>query len=198
MEITFSLSDAGLPRVPGAIAEAIREAAFRVGLAVRENILLNLRGDPLHTRTGTLMRSWSGMPAVEDTASGPVVTLASSAVYSAIHEFGGTVAPVNKAFLTIPLEAVRNPSGTRTKFSAAELRDSPGQLGLKSTFINRARTAILGVQHGGGLVPLFAIADSVTIPARGYVSRAVARARAQAGGIVSEAVHSVMRRLGLA
>lgn len=200
--LSFALEGSLGPAVQAAAKSAVKDAVLAVALDVRENILMNLRGrsaTSLETRSGTLMRSWSRFPETGEDSGGAFAKLSSSAVYAAIHEFGGTVVPRAKAFLTMPLDAVRNASGTRTKFGAGELRDNPGLLGLKGTFINKARTAIMGVRPGkaGGLVPLFAIRDSVEIPARPYVSAAIDRTKGRVAELVSTAVERAFGRAGL-
>lgn len=198
MKISFTLEGAFGEKAARAIKAGATEAVRRVANEIRTAILQNLRGSPLRPRSGGLLRSWSGFPTVEETASGPQATLSSSLVYSAIHEYGGTIVPRTKAFLTIPLPGAQNASGTRTLHSAGELKSNPGLLGFKSTFINPRRTAILGVQAGGGLVPLFAIADRVEMPSRRYVSKAVDSVRPRAQKIADDAVKTTMARLGVA
>lgn len=198
MEISFDLNGAFGDGLRQALKEGMTEAVRRVANEVRTEILRSTTGgNPLNVRTGNLRRSWSGFPRVEETGEGPVATLRSASVYSAIHEFGGTIRPVRAAFLTIPLPGAMNASGTRTPYSARELHESPGLAGFKSTFINRSRTAILGVLPGGGLVPLFAIKDSVVMPARHYISKAVDRVKPRVQDIVDQAINAVVRRLGL-
>lgn len=196
--LTFSLSGAfagGAMR--SAIKAAIKDAVTRIAYDVREGVIMNLRGSPLRTRSGSLLNSWSRPPQIRETSSGPSAKLSSNLVYAAIHEFGGVITPKRVSKLTIPLDYVKNSSGTRTKFSARELFDSPGLLGLRSVWKSKTGRAILGSRGKGDVVALFALVDRVDMPKRRYVSKAIERTRSRASGIVDAAVRSTLSRLGL-
>jgi len=196
--LTFALEGGIGPKAAKAMADATKRAVLAVALDVREGVIGNLRGDPLNTKSGTLIGSWSRFPETGEDSGGAFAKLASSVVYSAIHEFGGTVVPVRARRLTIPLDAVKNASGTRTKFSARELFDSPGLLGFDRVFVRKGGRAVLGARPGkaGEVVPLFALVDSVKIPPRKYVSDAIKATRGRVARIVKDAVEFAFGRAG--
>lgn len=125
-----------------------------------------LAGKVLHRRTGHLASStrWKVRPSKKSV----LLDLKSGVPYANIHEYGGTIRPKRKKFLTVPLPAAQTPAGVTKPLK-----------GFKNTFIIRSRSGgLLIVQDtgDGGIIPLFVLKKKVKIPARKWASKAVAKA----------------------
>lgn len=187
-------------------AESLRELAARVNRDVVQRVIeqvqneikVNLQGEILKVRTGGLLRSWSQPPVVREESGEVVGTLRSNSPYAAIHEFGGVIRPVRSQNLTIPLRGALSAAG-RTKFRAWEVFLDPSAYGFRHVWINRARTAILGVPPGKKrqVVPLFSLRKEVTMPARHYISDAIRTVEARTPEIVRDVTLRVAQAMGL-
>src|SRR5262249_40496883 len=78
--------------------------------------------------------------------------------------------------LAIPLGPALTASGV-ARMRARDFIASPAALGFDRAFVNPAKTAIMGVQHGE-VVPVFALVSQVTLKPAGYLSTALADNRA--------------------
>lgn len=76
-----------------------------------------------------------------------------------VHEEGATITPKKAKFLTIPLPAALNANGTPKKASARD---------WDNTFVARSKAGNLIIfrKEGTGIVPLYVLKTSVTIPPR--------------------------------
>lgn len=128
-----------------------------------------LSGRPgLNRVTGNLQRDWIVDSTAGDEISVTVETQGVANAYAGLHERGGVIRPVKSKFLWIPTEANRTPSGAP--------RISPTEAIQRGGFINYKRGPVFFakpmtkstkktlVTHG--LVALFVLKKSVTIPAR--------------------------------
>lgn len=103
----------------------------------------------------------------------------SSAPYARIHETGGTIRPVRASALAIPLTGGARASG--------------GPRSMAGLFIPKGK-AVLALSRGGRISPQFALARSVTLPARGYLTKAAKAASAVIGKRVADLVRQQVQR----
>lgn len=188
---------------------AVEESVAAVARELRNQVLLNLTGRVLKVRSRALRDSWSGMPEVHKRGTETTATIGSQGVpYAAIHEWGGTVR-AQKGRLAIPLDAMRMGSGA-ARARARDVIANPGAYGFAGTFtaknvifgkLGKSKTGKQKMKTVGrgeqaqrqSFVPLFALKESATIPARRYISLAVSQASARAEGVVNAAIMRVVR-----
>ncbi len=144
---------------------------FRALSVLETEIKQNIRKNAgLHVRTGALLNSVSSTKKVIDdgkTISGEIGT--EGVPYAAIHEFGGTIVPTNKQWLTIPSEDNRRPDGL-PKMSTKDLMATGKSFIAKNTIF---------LKEGSGIKAMFFLKKSVTIPKRPYISTALAAKQEQ-------------------
>lgn len=131
----------------------------------------------LRARTGLLRRSWqtAELPVTE-TAIGQLQTEFGSRVpYAAIHHFGGTVKPVRKKALTIPVGPALTDKGVE-RSEASDRKQMRGPMGYEWAPVRRAAPNIvgrLGLYEGEGkqrkFVTYYLLAKWVTLKDRKYV-----------------------------
>lgn len=155
----------------------IQLRVFRALTLLESEIIQQIRRKSgLHVRTGMLLNSITSSKRISLDSAGMVVGEIGpeNVKYAPIHEYGGTIVPVNKQFLAIPIGANRRPDGM-ARISTQELMN-----GLGKSFI---RKGIIYLNEGKKITPMFVLKRSVTIPARPYLSTALA---AQQDNIVKE------------
>lgn len=114
----------------------------------------------LARRSGKLMAALRRAARVKETAKLSKVTgrvkLRSD---RAVHEDGGRIKPTSGQYVTVPLPAALNSNGTPKKQRARD---------WTNTFMAKSRKGNLLIfqRKGGRLVPLYALKESVTVPAR--------------------------------
>lgn len=177
----------GLRRGQKQLLDAIREIQAKFGprvlttrvvkAAVDDYVVLdvepalqrNLAGDLLKRRTGSLA---SRTRVTSPTVKGSEVSFeiqTNNIPYGLIHEVGGTIVPRTAKALTIPLPDALTPAGVLRK-TAAEYRQNPSP--FDGTFA--AKGVIFGKRpNSDAIVPLFAFAKKVEIPARHWASSAI-------------------------
>ena len=152
----------------------------------------------LKSRTGGLKGSIQPGEYVETNTqiSGSVVAGGGPEMYARIHEYGGTINAKNVQNLTIPLDAAMTPMGVG-RFSARQVISDPSQFGFTGTFF---RHGVLFGQLGiekkraakgatiGGVVPLFVLKPSVTLPERSFMRPALAQIAARLPGEAQKAI----------
>lgn len=128
-------------RYPDALYKQMRDALNRSGFAWRGQMLQRMRaplpepGEPnkntsLHTRTGRLRGSLR-VEVGGGNLNLLTLTLASRGVpYAAVQEFGGTIKPRTRKWLTEPRKAALTPAGVLRKSAARYFQEDP-----KSVFI---------------------------------------------------------------
>ncbi len=163
-----SNADAVALRVEQVVPRGKRLAALleRVGAQLHRD-LVNEKlstGGILEPRTGNLKRAvFHRVEAVTDELQS--VGLGADlgvAPYARIQESGGTIRPTRSAHLAIPLPAMQTAKGV-ARAGAAQVIGNPYAFGFDGTFT--AKGVIFG-KLPGQIVPLFALKDSVTLPAR--------------------------------
>jgi hypothetical protein len=91
------------------------------------------------------------------------------APYMRAQALGAEIRPTHGRYLAIPLNAAKTGNGV-ARFSAADVKASPSSFGYKSTFVRVGSHGpiIFGVKDGG-IVPLFVLKSSVTLPSRNFL-----------------------------
>ena len=165
--------------------ELLKEALDRWGATVLDaRVQENLAGRALNRRTGQLAnrtRIFTGF-APQRTGSGStavkVEVQSVDVPYARIQEFGGTIRPREKQFLTVPLPAALTPAGV-LRNTAEQLRQTG------TTFVARSRRGnLLIFQRRSGrsrtaagsraqLTPLFVLRTQVTLEPTQWASSAV-------------------------
>lgn len=162
-----------------AVGASLLKILRNVGATLQLAIIRDkLSGDPLVRRTATLQRAIRFTVTLD--GQDAVLTMiadASKAPYAAAQEYGATIRPTKGQFLTIPLEPALTASGV-ARVSAHEFISNPGSLGFERTFVNKAKTAILGVTASGTVQAVFALKTQVILPERSYMRSTVADRRA--------------------
>lgn len=150
-------------RLLNTMSFAINDLANQIKAAVA--------GPILNVRSGRLRRSIQprGVSISGDSLIG--VVSSEDVIYFPPQEYGATITPKNAKFLTIPLDAMKTQTGTRG--TARDVIGSPGSYGFTGTFFRNGvlfgTQAISGRRRGGslpGIVPLFVLKSSVTLPER--------------------------------
>lgn len=159
------------------MGRAILSSFQRIGLQLQRTIMGSASGLKLKKRTGNLSRAIfyrvEGSPTSREILVRAGVDL-SKAVYGRIHEHGGVIRPKRSKFLTIPVGQNVTPNGV-VRVNAREFISNPGSLGFTGSFVNRSKTAIMGVLADGQIEPVFALKTQVTIRKTGYVSSSLGK-----------------------
>ena len=181
IELTIKKED--INRIHNLLAEldpkkqdgAIHKGILKASATVLGQLVNNVSGLILKRRTGNLAQSM-GFRVEKDNEGNFEGIIGSGAslrtarmVYANIHETGGIIRPKNARYLTIPLPSAQTPAGVG-RFTAREVRD--GMTGYDGSFFRRSRAGnlILFGTQGNRVIPLFILKQSVTIPARRYMS----------------------------
>lgn len=126
-----------------------------------------LSGQKLDVRTGNLRRSFQENKARKVQQRGEAITgtVGTNIEYARIHEYGGTIKPKSKQWLTIPIGEALTPAGV-PRGTARE---------FKNTFFAWSRNGnliLFGKSPVGGskkIVPLFVLKKMVRIPRKAYM-----------------------------
>lgn len=113
---------------------------------------------PLKARSGSLAGSFS-VTETGTTAATWSMTVGTTSKYAPMQEYGGTVRPVRKKWLTIPLDAALTPAGV--------LR-APAPMWRDTFFARSKRGNLILFQKTGKkkITPLFVLKKQTKIPAR--------------------------------
>ena len=181
----------------GSTGRAMLAAFRRIGLRLQRTIMQNASDALLRRRTGNLTRAVTYRLEGSESSAELVVRAGvdlSRAVYGRIQNFGGIIKPVNGKFLTIPVGVNKTGNGVM-RVSAREFIRNPGSIGFTGSFVNRAKTAIMGVRENGKIEPVFALKTSVKIRKTGFVTNALAQDEDYILDQVSGAAADVTREL---
>lgn len=160
-------------------SKALVKSFRRIGIQLQRTIMQNAAGQDLNKRSGNLHRNIFYRIEGEGTTSLTVragVDLA-RALYARILNFGGVIVPKRAKFLTIPVGPNVTGNGVM-RVNARQFISNPETLGFTGSFVNRQKTAIMGVRPDGEVEPVFALMKSVTIKKTGFVSNALANNKA--------------------
>lgn len=134
-----------------------------------------LSGQVLGVRTGNLRRALYYRVFADANGLDAGVYIGADvkkAPQARVQEFGGTITAKNGKNLAIPLGPALTGKGV-ARMSAREFIANPESLGFVRTFVNPAKTAILGVTKSGEVQAVFALKASVTLPERSYLRAGV-------------------------
>jgi hypothetical protein len=175
--IQLTFTDGGLSvsleKAPQVIGLQLQKWMTRVLAHLHAAVNRNIGdGGLLGRRTGNLARALQEVLTVSsDGIVGELFPDPTKVAYGGIQEEGGTVIPSKAHALAIPLEAMLTGNGV-ARGTAADVRANPSAFGFVSTFIPKGHSVIMGKEagKGGGVIPLFALKPSVTIPGRHYLA----------------------------
>ncbi len=134
-------------------------------------VRLKLTGDPLNSRTRNLARSvFDRVELHGNDAVGRVGYDLKKAVYGRAQELGAEIVPKRATYLTIPVGDALTPSGVprigAREFIERTSKGGSGWGGFTHSFVNKNRTAILGVTASGSIEAVFALRKRVVLPER--------------------------------
>lgn len=146
----------------------IRKIVQRLLTYVAQN---KLRGNPLNFRTRTLTRAlFSRVELDGQDVVGRVGFDLNKAKYARAVTLGATITPKKGKYLTIPVGEALTASGVARidarEFIEKTSKDGPGWRGFTSSFVNKNKTAIMGVKKSGDVEPVFALKTRVVLPKR--------------------------------
>lgn len=173
-----------------AIKAILTEESAKGARRIQENRLSGRRsmfgnrtpeGAPLGTRSAQLKRS-IGFKVTTQRGRGVAelgtLKRTEALVYAAAHEFGATIRPVRKKWLTIPLPASLTPAGVQ-RWTAYEAKQGAGGK-FDGTFVTEGFGGSLLIvgklasarskKDVGNLVALFVLKKSVKIPKRSFLA----------------------------
>lgn len=160
------------PALDRIVSRVLTRAGARADQTLSRGRFAPFRGssypDKLQIRTGDLRRSIGSK--VERTADGQLLRVVAATRYARLQEEGGTIKPVRRKYLTVPLPAALAPSGALS--GRFVLR--PAARGYTTdegpTFIRRSKAGNLLVfvkpNSGGKPYPVYVLKSSTTIPPR--------------------------------
>lgn len=173
--------------------QGLKDAARKGTLRAADVLIGELREasshGPLRGRTGMLARSWAPGPVAEDAgdlrititpkvsardADKTGLEVGSSVPYAAIQQAGGIVRPVKAKALTIPAGANLTERGVPRYPTVKSLRQA---LGDKNVFQPKGKDYIMGLKGRKKAELYFVLKQQVKVPASGYITEAVKRAR---------------------
>jgi hypothetical protein len=159
-------------RAPALVASTafrvIRGASQRLADYV---VRYKLTGDPLNSRTRNLARAvFHRVELHGRDVVGRVGYDLKKAVYGRAHELGATITPKRAKNLTIPVGEALTPSGV-ARIGAREFIQKTGKggggwRGFTHSFVNKNKTAILGVTKSGDVEAVFLLRKSVRLESR--------------------------------
>jgi len=158
---------------PKAIAKTIVKILNTIGAGVVRYIgREKLSGQVLGVRTGNTRRALYFRVFADANGLDAGVVIGADvkkAPGARVQEYGGTITAKNGA-LAIPLPPALTANGV-ARVSARVFMDNPSTLGFDAAFIRKG--VIFGKHTGGGIEPVFALKQSVTLPERSYLRAGV-------------------------
>ena len=160
----------GYAEAPRLVSSTIVKVLTKIGAGLVSWVKTRkLTGQILQRRTGSLSRAIFSRLGLDGQSA--VLYLgadASKAPGARVQEYGGDIHAKRSKFLTIPVGKNLTGNGVM-RVSPREFIANPSALGFASSFVNRRRTAIMGVTRGGRAEPVFALKTSVKVPERSYL-----------------------------
>lgn len=163
-----------LRRYPDVLKRHATRALNQAGIAWRNEMFKRFRAPlpqpdrytnlTLHTRTGRLKGSLS-VQLTGNMLADTKLTLASRGVpYAGVQEFGGTIRPRTRKYLTIPTKAAMTPAGVTRKSAAAWFREAKGEVYVAQTKSGQLAIFLHPTSAKGKPTALFLLRKRVTIP----------------------------------
>jgi hypothetical protein len=205
-EFTFTIEggDEAVARfgsIPGKLRKEIGDTIKRLQVELVNAAQAAYKSLGLRERSGAL---YGGIQPgeFEETDSGVTATVVAGGVpYTRIQNLGGTISAKNVNNLTIPLDAVLTGQGV-ARFTAAQVISDPAAFGFVTTFFKNSvlfgELPIEGKREAkgatiGGVVPLFVLRPSVTLPAHPYMETAFKQISAKMPGEVQKAIDAAVK-----
>lgn len=188
--------------LPGKIQRASR-AGLRIGLAAITGEVQRRMTTTFRTASPNGLRKSVSSSVSNDGLEG---TITVNKLYAAIHEFGGTIVPKNRKFLSVPINpAARGHSpGDFANLQLIPRKGKPSLLVLPfgpSARVKRigtqlgSRKALMGVrqaQQVRGFIPMFVLVKKVDMPARPYFFPAVKASLDQVPKAISQQINAAL------
>lgn len=200
---------------PAAEDGAIKRGVLAATTYVLQVLLDNVSGIVLKIRTGNLARSmgmrverdgndWMGVCGSGALVVNPELSPGGTEndpvkadktfrmIYADILETGGTIVPVNKQFLAIPIGDALTPAGV-PRFTAQQLKDGATNY-EGSVIIGGIIFGLSQTKKRSNMTPLFALKTSVTIPAKRYLSTTADQVSGEVGEVMAEAIENILEK----
>jgi phage gpG-like protein len=163
-------------------------------LALDPKIQENLKGVVLDSRTGHLAQSINARNStlLREGKGNARLTYRSKVPYASIHETGGKIVPVHSKYLKIPIRHDRASLRNLTMTKSGVHRPN---FNKDDTFITRSKAGnlIIFLNKDGGIVPLYVLKTSVTIPARKWFSKSVEDTRSKLYKFLRQSVNDYIK-----
>jgi hypothetical protein len=186
-------------QAPRLISRTVYQVLQRIGQGLVQYVKLEkLQGQVLNARTRTTSRAVFSRIDTDESARDAVLVLGvdvSKAPGARAQEFGAVIRPKTAQFLTIPVGVNLTASGV-LRVSPREFIANPSSLGFERSFVNRRKTAIMGVTRGGRAEPVFALKTQVTLPERSYLRSTISDRREWIMGQLGIGLDESLRDLG--
>lgn len=141
----------------------IRDAFHRFGQDFLIDLKTNrLRGNPINRRSGNLSQGFdAAFTEAANSMEERIFVVGPATAYARMQEYGGTITAKNGKYLTIPLKWNQTAAGS-TRITAREAISAGGFFRTSKA----GNLILFGKQVVGsqGIVPLFALKTSVSIP----------------------------------
>lgn len=157
-------------RAPALVSSTAFKVMRRITLRIQSYVVREkLTGYPLRSRTRNLARSVFQRVELDGRdIVGRVGYDLKKAAYGRAQELGATITPKHAKNLTIPVGEALTPSGVARidarEFIAKTRKGGGGWRGFTSSFVNKNRTAILGVRKSGDVEAVFLLRKKVVLP----------------------------------
>jgi phage gpG-like protein len=158
-----------LEQLPQKYKKSIKLIMWRALSIVHASIIQNIRKN-FKIRTGYLLNSVDSSVKVYDRGDDVIGEIGSSAIYAAIHEFGGIIKPKRAKYLAIPLNAVKSSAGI-ARYKPMDFR------GKSFIFKSKKGSLLMAMKQEKSLELLFALKEEVKIPARPFIFPALGKNR---------------------
>lgn len=178
--------------------KALLNSLRRIGLRLQRTMMQKVSNDVLQVRTGNLRRAIFYRVEGSEQSREVLVRAGANltkAIYGRIQDVGGTITPRRAQFLTIPFGPNRTTNGVM-RVDAREFISNPGSIGFTGSFVNRRKTAILGVRADGSVEPVFALVRFVRIKPTGYLANSLAETMPFIQEEMNLAADEVMKEMG--
>lgn len=117
--------------------------------------------------------------------------------YGRAHELGAVITPKRAKNLTIPVGEALTKSGvprfTAREFIGATRSGGSGLYGFTSSFVNKNKTAVLGVRKSGDVEPVFLLRPRVELPERPFLASSLDENRERVMGDLQASVEAALR-----
>ena len=201
--LTYTLNETQLADIQNRLSRlsyddangAIQKMLVAAATATEDRLKQNVSNDILKVRTGNLRNSLQSRVDMINgkwTASvGSGVRTGGRVPYANILETGGTITPVTKQFLAIPIGDALTPTGV-AKFTPTELKDGQATGYAGSVIIGGIIFGIANLKSRSQITPLFVLKRSVEIPAKLYMNITLDEMTPDIMGIMTDTLNKAL------